>query len=140
MDRIFLDTDVIIDLLAQRFPFYEEAAELFTLARIGKIKCYTSSLSIANTFYILSRLKNRNFAKRNVIKLRSMVSVAKIDEKIVDLALGSNQKDFEDALQYYAAVNYNLDAIITRNKKDYIKSKIPLWTAEEYLRIFERDI
>lgn len=133
MDKIFLDTDVIIDLLAERKPFHEETAELLSLARKGRIKCYTSSISIANIYYILSRLKNINFARRSLIKLRAIISVSGIDEKIVDVALGSNFKDFEDALQYYAATQANLDAIITRNKKDYVKSKIPVLSASEYL-------
>jgi len=134
MDKIFVDTDIIIDLLTERKPFYDQAAELFSLARKGKFECCTSAVSIANIFYILSRFDNKNFARRNVMKLRRVVSVCKVDEDVVDVALASNHKDFEDALQYYAALESGLNCIITRNKKDFPKSDIPVWSAGEYLR------
>jgi len=135
MNKIFLDTDIIIDLLAERNPFYQAAAELFSLAEEGRVRCFTSPIAVANIYYILARLKNENFARRNIVKLKTLVSIASVNEKIVDLALESSFKDFEDALQYYTALSNKLDAIITRNKKDYLKSKISLWTAEEYLKV-----
>ncbi len=137
MDKIFLDTDIIIDLLAQRNPFYEDAVKVFTLAKNKKIKCFTSSNSIANIYYILSRFENKNFAKANIIKLRRIVSITDISENAVDMALNSDFKDFEDALQYYSAMENGLDFIITRNKKDYKQSKIPVFEAGEYLKCLE---
>jgi len=65
----------------------------------------------------------------------TLLRICSIDEKIIDLALSSDFEDFEDAIQYYTAVENNIDCFVTRNKKDFRKSKIPVHTAEEYLKI-----
>ncbi len=135
MQKIFVDADVILDLLAKREPHYKYAATLFTLIDRSKVKAFTSPVVISNIYYILRKLKKREFAGNKVRKLRLLLNVLTVNEKIIDLALSSSFKDFEDAIQYYASVENRIDFIITRNKKDYKPSEIPVVLPEEYLNI-----
>lgn len=134
MKKIFIDTNIIIDLLAKRDPFYDEAAMLFTLADKQKIGLSVSALTFANTNYILLQSKRPDEAKLILRKLKLIVQVLCLDEKIVGLSLNDNDfKDYEDALQYFTALENGVDVIITRNLKDFQKAKLPVMTAAQYL-------
>jgi len=133
MEKIFVDTNIVLDLLQKREGFYIEAQELFTLADRKKIKLYISSLTIANTHYLLSRHYSSNNARKILAKFKVLVEVLSLDNKVIDLALTSDLKDFEDAIQLYTAVENSMDVIITRNKKDFRKQDLPILTANEYL-------
>jgi len=133
MKRILLDTNIIIDLLAKREPFYNDAARLFSLADKEKLNLYVSALSIANVNYILQKLLKPEEAKNILRKLKVIVRIVDLNEKIISLALNDNTfKDFEDALQYFSAIENNVQAIISRNLKDFEKSKIPVMTAGQF--------
>jgi predicted nucleic acid-binding protein len=115
--------------------FYDEAAKLFTLAEIKKIELSVSSLTIANTAYILLRELNALESKQIIRKLRIIVRVIPVDEKVVDMALNDNSfTDFEDAIEYFSALDSSQDVIITRNLRDFKQSRIPVMTAEQFLR------
>ncbi len=133
MENLLIDTNIIIDLLSKRKNFYQEAQELFTLADEQEIKLYISSLTFANTHYLLSKELNSNEARKVLIKFKLLVSILPLDDKILELALSSDFNDFEDAIQYYTALENKLNIIITRNKKDFKISKLPVLTAKEYL-------
>jgi predicted nucleic acid-binding protein len=135
MKKLFIDTNIVIDLLAKREPFYDEAALLFTLADKQKIRLSVSALTFANTNYILLQSKKPEEAKLILRKLKLIVQVISLDEKILGLSLNDNDfKDFEDALQYFTALENGVDAIITRNLKDFQKAKIPVMTASQFLK------
>jgi len=135
MKKLFIDTNIIIDLLAKREPFYDEAALLFTLADKQKICLTVSALTFANTNYILLQSKKSEEAKLILRKLKLILQVLNLDEKIVGLALNDNNfKDFEDALQYFTAIENEIDIIITRNLKDFQKAKLPVMTASQFLK------
>lgn len=134
MSRLLIDTNIVIDLLSKREKFYEEAAELFSLADRKELVLAISSLTFANTNYILTKLKSAKEAKAILRKFKVLVEVLSLDDKITELALSDNNfTDFEDGLQYYSAIENQIDIIITRNKKDFKKSKIPVLTAKEFL-------
>ena len=133
MLNLFLDADIILDLLAKREPHYQFAARLFTLIDKAEVNAFTSPVIIANIHYILQKSSNREMALLYIRKLKSLVKILSVDEKIIEQALNSNFKDFEDAIQYYTAINNSINFIITRNKQDYKDSKIPIATAEEFL-------
>jgi len=135
MQKIFIDADVILDLLAKRETHYKYAAALFTLIDSSKCKAFTTPVVISNIYYILKKLKKEEFAGNKVRKLRLLLNILAVNEKIIDLALSSNFKDFEDAIQYYASVENKIDFIVTRNRKDYKASAIPVVSPEEYLNI-----
>lgn len=133
MDKIFVDTNIVIDLLQKRVDFFEEAQELFTLADKKKVKLFISSLTIANTHFLLSKYYNSIDARKILAKFKVLVEVLPLDNKIIELALSSDFKDFEDAIQFYTAIENNTNIIITRNKKDFKKQNIPILTAKEYI-------
>ena len=135
MKNLLIDTNIILDLLAKREPFYTFAAALFSLADKKKIKLYTSSFSIINTNYILSKSLSEKEAKEILRKFRILVKILPCDEKIIDLGLNSHFTDYEDAVQYFTATENKIDCIITRNLKDFKNSKIPVFTAEEFLKL-----
>jgi predicted nucleic acid-binding protein len=134
MKKLFLDTNIIIDLLAKREPFYLAAATLFSLADINKVSLHVSALSYANTNYILQQSLKQAEVKLILRKLNLLVNICSLNEKIIELSLNDNDfNDFEDALQHYSAIENNMDFIITRNLKDFQKSKIPAMTVDQYL-------
>jgi predicted nucleic acid-binding protein len=133
MEKLFVDTNIVIDLLQKREEFYKEAQELFTLSDKKKVTLCISSLTIANTYFLLSKHYNSNDARKILAKFKVLVVVLPMDDKIIELALTSDLKDFEDAIQLYTALENNADIIITRNKKDFKKQSIPILTAKEYI-------
>jgi Predicted nucleic acid-binding protein, contains PIN domain len=136
--RLFIDTNIVIDLLAKREPFYDEAARLFTLADKKKIRLSVSALTFANTNYILLQSKKPDEAKLILRKLKLIVQVLSLDEKIVALSLNDSYfNDYEDALQYYTALENGAEAIITRNLKDFQKAKLLVMTAGQFLKGFK---
>ena len=111
---------------------------MFSLADKKKLKLCVSSLTFANTNYILLKGKSPSEVKSVLRKLKLIVEVLPLDDKIVGLALNDvDYDDFEDGLQYFTAVENNLDMIITRNLKDFKKSKIPVMNPEQYIKTVE---
>ena len=120
MSRLLIDTNIVIDLLAKRHGFYEEAAELFSRADKKELVLTISALTFANTNYILTKLKSAQEARVILRKFKVLVEILSLDEKVTELALSNDLfPDFEDALQYYSAIESQVDVIITRNKKDF---------------------
>ena len=134
MSKLLVDTNVVLDLLAKREPFYKSSAQIFSLADKNKIKLSINSLTIANTNYVLSRLKTATEAREILRRFRVLVKIVSLNDKVIDLALNDNNfGDFEDGLQYYSAIENNLDIILTRDLKSFKRSKIPVMTPDEYL-------
>lgn len=134
MDQIFVDSDIALDLLSARKPHYTYAADLFSLSDLGLVNLYVSSLTFANINYILSRQFSSVKARKIILKFNTLVKVLPVNEKIINLALLSDFDDFEDAIQYHAALAANLKILLTRNLKDFKKSRITVLTAQQYLK------
>ncbi|GGZ65521.1 type II toxin-antitoxin system VapC family toxin [Mesonia mobilis] len=134
MKKILIDTNIVIDLLSKRKDFYDDAADLFSQADKKELNLTISSLTFANTNYILTKLKSAKEAREILRKFKVLVELLSLDDKITELALSDESfPDFEDGLQYYSAIENDVDIIITRNKKDFKNSKLPVLTAKEYL-------
>lgn len=133
--RVFIDTDVILDLLAKRDPFYIHAARLFTEADKNQLTVCVSSLCFRNLNYILSKQKSAGEARKILARLKVLVEVLPVDDKVIELALQSEFRDFEDAIQYYCAIENGIEVLITRNLKDFRSATIPVMTAEEFLKL-----
>jgi predicted nucleic acid-binding protein len=134
MKKLFIDTNIVIDLLSRREPFYNESANLFSLADRKIIELNISSLTVANTSYTLLRQTNTKNAKEILRKLRLIVNILPLDDKIIGLALNDDSfSDFEDGLQYFTAIENNQDVIITRNLTDFKASKLPVMTARQFV-------
>ena len=135
MKKLLVDTNIILDLFAKREGFYAAAAQLFSLADKKEVKLYVCSLSFANVHYILRRQLPEDKVREVLRKLKVLVQVLALDSKTIDKSLNSEFNDFEDALHYYAAVASNIDVIVTRNLKDFKKSKLPVMTASQFIKV-----
>ena len=133
-DKLFFDTNVMLDLLGERIPFYQHAAKIATLADLNKIQLVASALSYPTIFYILSKYEAKDAVKEKIRKFRVIAETVELTDKIIAKGLSSKFSDFEDALQYHSALALACDIIITRNEKDFKKSEIPIMTPEEYLK------
>ena len=134
MSRILIDTNIVIDLLSKREKFYDEAADLFSRADKKEIQLTISSLTFANTNYILTKLKSAKEAKEILRKFKVLIEILALHDTITELGLSDDDfPDFEDAVQYYLAIENQVDVSIIRNKKDFKNSRIPILTAKEFL-------
>jgi len=134
MKKIFIDTNIVIDLLSRREPFFDEAATLFSFADKQQIELSVSSLTIANTSYVLMKQLDSAKAKSILRKLKLIVSILPLDDKIIGLALNDESfTDFEDGLQYFTAIENRQELIITRNLKDFKNSKLPTMSAKQFI-------
>ena len=133
--KIFLDSDVILDVVLKRSKFFKDATKLFNTLNKGKVKGFTSPIIFANVCYVFTRLHSKERALEALKKLRIFLQIIPANQKIIDLSLASGFPDFEDAIQYYSALEFGIDQIITRNKKDYKKSAIPILSPKEFNQI-----
>jgi predicted nucleic acid-binding protein len=132
--KLFVDSDIILDLLAERSSFYEDAAKIFALAYRKKIELYTTAVVLANVYYIIRKINGNNKSKQQLKDLRLLVKILPINENIVDITLSSIFIDFEDGLQYFTAKEHNLLGIITRNPKAYKIKDMVLQTSREFIK------
>ena len=135
--KLFLDTNVVMDLMAYRTPFVYDALRIFQLGSNGTHQLFASDLTFANVAYLLRKSMTLDELYSKLSILRTYLQVAGMGEEAVDEALRLRHKDFEDALQYASARQIQVDCIITRNKKDFIISDIPVWTPDEFLSTVE---
>ena len=134
MKHIFLDTNVVIDFLADRRPFSIDAAQLFDLAIEGKIKIYISAVSYNNIYYILRQSLSNNATIKLLDDLAGMTEIADVTNEVIRKSLKTDFKDYEDAIQYYCALNIpEIELIVSRNTKDFKKSTIAVLTPAEAL-------
>jgi predicted nucleic acid-binding protein len=135
MTKVFVDTDICIDLLSGRKPFNKTAEILFSLADNNKVKIYVSSFSFSNLDYILRSKCSSTHSRQLIGKFKTLVIVLPVNSKTIDLAIASGFNDFEDAIQYSCAIENNLTTIITRNIKDYKKASIAVLTPETFIAL-----
>ena len=133
MSRLFLDTNVILDLLAERQPFYNSIAKIATLADQKKLILVASPLSFTTIEYVLSKFEPTENVLNKLRRFKIICDVSEVNEETIEKALNSNFKDFEDAVQYFSALNSQCTVIITRNGKDFKQSTLAVMTSEEYL-------
>ena len=137
MTHIFVDTDIILDIITGRQPFSIEASRLFTLIEEEALAAYASSLSFSNLYYVLRKYASHQKVVARLDEVSDLLKILNVDESIVKEALRSRFKDFEDALQCYSAQGNSLiDVIITRNIKDYKPSELPVMTPGTFLKTY----
>jgi len=134
MKRIFIDTNIIIDLLGDRKPHSKFAIDLFDKAESTSIKLYASSHSFATTHYLLKKYVDERKLRTVLLDLLDFVTIISIDLHVIKRGLKSKHKDFEDALQILAASSIDkMDCIVTRNVKDFKESEIPVFAPDDLL-------
>lgn len=130
--RIFIDTNILIDFLSIRDKFYEDAKKIFTLGLLRKHELVISSLSIANAMYVAHKYGYENF-KEGLQGLFAFLSVADYKGDYVKEALILGWKDYEDSTQFLSAIGTDCNCIVTRNKGDFEKSSLPVYSPKEFL-------
>ena len=130
--RAYIDADVILDVLLGREDFVKESSIVLNLCENRTIIGHTTTLALANIYYIFRKIDNKK-AKNGIKKLRIILKVLPITDNEFGLALDSKFKDFEDAVQNFAAEKGDCELIITRNVKDFKQSRIKAITPKELL-------
>jgi predicted nucleic acid-binding protein len=130
-DRLFLDTNVVLDLLGEREPFYYSAAKIATISDKGEAHLTLSALTYSTVFYILSKFEGRKVVIEKLRKFKVIAETSDLTDRIIEKAFSSRFSDFEDALQYHCAIRKECSILITRNVKDFMRSEIPVMTPDE---------
>jgi len=131
--RALLDTDVILDVMLGRAPFAQTASRLLDLAEKGLFEAYISSITPLNVFYVARKAKNIGDLRQALGQLLQAMRICPIDHSALTIALTSPIADYEDAAQHSAAVANHLDAIVTRNLKDYKNATLPVFSPTDFL-------
>jgi predicted nucleic acid-binding protein len=136
--RLYWDTNIVLDLLGERIPFYEPAAKIATLADNGEIQIVVSALSFVTVSYFLTKYESPKIAREKLRKFRIISEICNLDDLIIGKGLNTSFADFEDSIQYFSALKTGCSILITRNGKDFKESALPVMTAEEYLASIKR--
>lgn len=134
MDKVLIDTDILIDFFMDREPFADSAETILVLCEDGKIDGFITSVIYSNCYYLLRKTASHNKVVRQLRKLLDILNVLVTDKETLVQALDSEFNDFEDAIQNFSAIQHGeIQAVITRNTKDYRKSNLPVFTPDEFL-------
>jgi len=131
--KVFVDTNVLVDVLAGREPFYQDSAYVWTLAEQGRVAGFVSVISFNNIYYVVRRLRTRRVADRMIVLLRDTFTPVALDKQILDQAIDAGLSDLEDAIQYFSAVRAGADCIISRDVRVFPKSDLLVLTPQELL-------
>jgi len=135
--RIFVDTNLLLDVLAKRDPFYNAAARIWTMAETGACEALVSAISFNNIFYIVRRARDTAAARHALILLRDVFASVAPDQRILNQAIDSETTDFEDAIQLYSALHADADYLLTRNVGDFPAGVLPILTPDEFLTLLD---
>ncbi len=132
--RIYVDTNVLIDFVADRKGFAESADTLFALGVTGKVKLMTSALSYVTAMYVAEKYDYEN-VDTSLLAVSNFIEVLDLKASTVVEMLSSGWKDYEDATQNNSAILAGADCIVTRNKKDFADSTLEIYTPKELVKI-----
>ena len=139
ISKVFIDSDVLLDIATEREPFFGDSQAVFSLAETGVFLAYTSPNSVTNIFYILTKMSSASKARGFIKKTLEVVRVADVDHESIVKALESKFFDFEDGVQNYCALRNRCDYIVTRNIRDYEYSEIRVVDPKEMLLLSRKD-
>jgi len=139
ISKVFIDSDVILDIATEREPFFGDSQAVLSLAEAGIFLPYTSPNSITNIYYIYKKLSSSVEARSFIKDLIEIVEVAGVDNEVIVDALESKFFDFEDSVQHFCAVRNRCDFIVTRNIKDYTFSEVQVLDPKEFVLLFRKE-
>ena len=132
--KILIDTNIILDVMLRREPFYKLSLEILGLTKKDDVEEYISASAITDIYYLAYRqLRDKGKVKKLMKELLTVVSVASVSEQEIENALSLELNDFEDSVQYSVAYLQEMDGIVTRNPSDYKDAKMKVWKPEEFL-------
>ncbi|MCD8741455.1 PIN domain-containing protein [Mucilaginibacter roseus] len=133
-NHVFLDSDIILDMFFDRYPFSDYTKLLLIECKARNIKLSTSAIVIANLNYILSKKLGKTDTREKLKELMKWLTILSVESMVIEKGLNSDFSDLEDAFQYFTAKRFKCEAIITRNIKDYKHATLPVLSAEQFLR------
>jgi predicted nucleic acid-binding protein len=131
--RIFLDANVLVSVVNKEYPLFPLSARVLSLSENSKYQVYTSPLCLAIAYYFAEKKSGKLMAKKKLALLAQNLRITKLNEETTRLAARSNMDDFEDALQYYSALDSKCECIITENTKDFYKCELEVLDCEQFL-------
>lgn len=135
--RLFVDTNLILDVIAERDPFYASAARIWSMCETGVCEGFVSAISFNNVFYIVRRARNADVARKALVLMRDVFKSVAPDEQILNQAIDSDIRDFEDAIQFFSAQRVATDYLLTRNVTDFPKTHQPILAPDEFLVLMD---
>jgi predicted nucleic acid-binding protein len=138
--RIFVDTNLLLDVLVKRYPFYAAAARIWTLAEAGACEALVSAISFNNMFYIVRKARDTGNARRALVLLRDVFASVAPDQRILNQAIDSEIADFEVAIQFYSALHAHADYLLTRNVGDFPAGILPILAPDEFLALLDHAV
>lgn len=133
--KILIDTNIILAFLLEREPFFKDSETLFNIIAENKVIAYVSSTTLTDIFYIARKqTKSIHKARQAILFILEVMEVCSVDRTVIEIALQFDLKDFEDAVQIASAITQGLDAIVTRNSKDFINEVIPILSVRDLLQ------
>lgn len=133
--KVLFDTNIILDVLLNRAKFVDLSASLVSMAETKKIKGYLCATTITTIDYLVAKEHDRSRAKTEIQKLLNIHSISQVNKQVLDLAINSQFKDFEDAVQYYSGKCVGVDCLVTRNLKDYKGTQLAVYSPSELLSV-----
>lgn len=132
--KLLIDTNIIMDILLRREPFFEKSVEIMNLVLEGEVQEYVSASAITDVYYIAYRqMRDKKMVRCLIANLLKVVSIACVSEKEIENALALEWNDFEDSVQYSVALLNDMDGIVTRNPSDYKRAEVSIWSPESLL-------
>lgn len=135
MKRIFLDTNILLDVFLERKPFCEPAQFIWTLAEKRKLKAAISAVSVVNVFFIIKKLAGKEKAYQACMALMDFFQIIETGPRLIQSALKSRFADLEDAIQYYSALHFKAQAIVSRDPSDFGQGELPIFDAPQFLSL-----
>jgi predicted nucleic acid-binding protein len=133
--KLLLDTNIVLDLLMDRPPFADAAAELFSRVEDGTVMGYLCGTTITTIYYLAAKEVGAPRAQEEIKKMLGFFEVAPVNRHVLESALVATFDDFEDAVIHEAACHVGVEAIVTRNKRDFVTSRIPVYSSEEMIKL-----
>ncbi|MDA8414695.1 MAG: PIN domain-containing protein [Desulfobacteraceae bacterium] len=133
--KVLFDTNVVLDLLMDRMPFADAAVRLFSLVEDGSVVGYLCGTTVTTVFYLAAKAIGTAQARAEIGKLLNLFEIAPANRPVIESALAAAFGDFEDAVIHEAACHVGADAIVTRNLKDFVNARIPVYAPEDMARL-----
>lgn len=134
--KIFVDTNILLDVLTKREPFYKNSAVIWSLVEDGIVEGYISAISVNNVFYISKKLRDLEYAQGLVDKILKDFQIIELNYEILKLSRTITDRDYEDLIQYFSAIRSGSKYLITRNKNDFPETGIEALEPTEFLQTF----
>lgn len=133
--RVLIDTNIILDFLSPREPFFQDASLLFQAIDTEEITGYVAATTLTDIFYISRKhTKSTEKARQVIFDVLTILIICPTDRTVLESAFNSGLTDFEDAVQIFSAVAQSLDAIATRDAKGFLSSPIPVYSVQQLLQ------